>query len=496
MRTRRLIPVKKWNMMLLALTLLMIPAAGLAQDLPDFLSAVYTSAGEGLEQGAMQAMAAMDRELTLEMIPSSGRIEEGQTICLAVKAGNPRPQETTVQIALDLPERLTVQPDTAWEAVLPQAELDPETGEIVPSETVFTREITLIPGGASETVEITAEMNMGTRFYRAKAELALCVPDVSAKAIVTDVTDGRVHPGDAFAYQIEVSNAGAAHKDVDVKLLLPAGVTAALPLPTGFVQTGNTLHGTVRAEAAGEQPTSAELSFPIHVEENVLDHDADALKLLAGALHVDDARVPLPRVEVCGAKISAALLCGKEELEAGETAALSIVVVNTGLAAADVKLSCVLPQGLTLHSDEEKAPEEAETRTPPEETIPAVAAQEAVRTLENRTLVYDVHMDAAEETAGGVISSTQVIEIPVMAQVPQDDLSEMLLGATLAWSVDEAPAQLGEAVALRVHRGEFLGISDDEWSGLFWASMLMLAAIACLYAAARRDSRQEDLLYD
>jgi len=488
--------VKKWNMMLLALMLLALPAAGLAEDLPDFLSAVYTSVGEGLEQGAMQAMAAMDQELTLEMTPSSERIEEGQNIRLTVRAGNPRPQAASVKITLDLPERLTATPDTAWEAVLPAAEIDPETGMLKPSETVFTREIALTPGGDSETTEITAEMGMGTRFYRTKTALQLCVPDVSAEASVKDVTDGRVQPGDAFAYQIEITNAGSAPKNVDVKLLLPAGVTAAAPLPAGFAQTGNTLHGHVRAEAAGEKPSSAALTFPVRVADNALEDEKDALRLLAGALHVDGERVALPRVEVCGAKISAALLCSKEDLEVGETAALSVVVVNSGLAAADVRLSCVLPQGLTLQDDEEDTSEKAvlppEDHTGPAAAIPAVIAQEVTKTLENRTLVFDVHMDAARETDGGVISNTKVLEIPVTAYVPQENLSEMLMGATLAWSVDDAPAQLGEAVALRVHRGEFLGISDDEWGGLFWASVLMLAAVACLYAAARRNSRVED----
>ena len=90
--------MKTWNMMLLALMLLMLPAASLAEDLPDFLSAVYTSMGEGLEQGAMQAMAAMDQDLTLEMTLSSERVEEGQTIRLTVKAGNPRPQAAGVNI--------------------------------------------------------------------------------------------------------------------------------------------------------------------------------------------------------------------------------------------------------------------------------------------------------------------------------------------------------------------------------------------------------------
>ena len=490
--------MKKWNVMLLALALLMLPAAGLAEDLPDFLSAVYTSVGEGLEQGAMQAMAAMDQELTLEMTPSSERIEEGQSICLTIKAGNPRPKAESVKITLDLPQRLAAAPDTAWEAELPAAQIDPETGLLTPSETVFTREIALAPGGDSETAQMTAEMSMGTRFYRAKTELALCVPDVSAKAAVLDVKDGRVQPGDAFAYQVEIANAGTAAKDVDVKLLLPAGVTAAEPLPAGFTQTGNTLHGHVRAEAAGEKPGSAMLTFPVRVNENALANDADALRLLAGALHVDGKRVALPRVEVCSAKISAALMCSGDDLEAGEAAMLSVVVVNSGLAAADVKVSCVLPQGLVLQSDEKEDKDQDESadslqaRTEPDAAIPAVIAQEVTKTIENRTLAFDIHMDAAKETDGGVIANTKVLEIPVTAHVPQENLSEMLMGATLAWSVDDAPAQLGEAVALRVHSKEFLGISGDEWSGLFWASLLMLAAVVCLYAAARRDSRAED----
>lgn len=488
--------MKKWNMMLLALMLLMLPAASLAEDLPDFLSAVYTSMGEGLEQGAMQAMAAMDQELTLEMTLSSERIEEGQAVRLTVKAGNPRPQAAGVNITLDLPDRLAAAPDTAWEAELPAAEIDPETGLLTPSETVFTREIALTPGGDSETVQITAEMSMGTRFYRAKTELQLCVPDVSAKASVTGVTDQRVQPGDAFAYQVELVNAGSAPKNVDVKLLLPQGATAEEPLPSGFAQTGNTLHGHVRVEAAGEVPSCAVLSFPVRVSKNALEKENDALRLLAGALHVDNERVALPRVEACSAKISAALMCSKEELEAGEEATLSVVVVNSGLAEADVKVSCVLPQGLTLKNDEEEKVGSAvlppQDRTGPDAAIPAVIAQEVTKTLENRTLVFDLHMDAAKETDGGVISNTKVLEIPVMAHVTQENMSEMLLGATLAWSVDDAPAQLGEAVALRVHRNEFLGISAGEWSGLFWASVLMLAAIACLYAAARRDSKAED----
>ena len=184
--------MKKWNLMLLALAIMLLPAAGLAEDLPDFLSAVYTSASEGLQQGAVQAMAAMDQELTLEMTPSSERIEEGQMVSLTVRAGNPRPQTANVKITLELPERLKATPDMAWEAVLPAAEVDPQTGLLTPSETVFTREITLTPGGDSETVQIISEMSMGTRFYRTKTELALCVPDVHAKALNLTGASGSV----------------------------------------------------------------------------------------------------------------------------------------------------------------------------------------------------------------------------------------------------------------------------------------------------------------
>ena len=489
--------MKKWNMMMLVLALLALPATGMAQDLPDFLSAVYTGIGEGLEQGAMQAMAAMDQELTLELIPESGRIEEGQTVCLTVKAGNPRPQPEEVNIVLDLPERLTVTPDTAWTATLPAAEMHPETGELVPSQTLFTREITLVPGGESMQAEITAEMSMGTRFYRTKAPVALCVPDIKAEASVMDVSENRVQPGDAFAYQVSITNAGTASKDVTVELTLPEGVAAADPLPAGFTQEKNAVRGRVRAEAAGDTPGMAELCFPVTVAENVLEGEADARKLLSGALLVDGERVALPRVEVCGSKISAALMTDKENLEAGETAKLSMVVVNSGLAAADVKLSCVLPTGLTLHDEEED--EQSKAVVPPDEggtaagaKIPAVIAQEVSRTLENRTLVFDLHMEAARETDSGVIANTQVLEIPVIAEAPQDQLSEALLGTTMAWSVDDMPVQLGDAVAMRVVRDEFLGISKSEWNGIFWAGVLLLAAVACLYAAARRDSRTED----
>jgi len=327
--------------------------------------------------------------------------------------------------------------------------------------------------------------------------VALCVPDIGVEADVAEVSANRVQPGDAFVYQVSITNAGTASKDVTVELTLPDGVTAAESLPAGFMQEKNAIRGQMHAEAAGDTPGMAELCFPVTVAENVLEGEADARKLLSGALLVDGERVALPRVEVCGSKISAALMTDKENLEAGETAKLSMVVVNSGLAAADVKLSCVLPTGLTLHDEEEDA--QSKAVVPPDDDgtaagakIPAVIAQEVSRTLENRTLVFDLHMEAARETDSGVVANTQVLEIPVIAEAPQDQLSEALLGATMAWSVDDMPVQLGDAVAMRVVRDEFMGISKSEWNGIFWAGVLMLAAVACLYAAARRDSRTED----
>ena len=361
--------MKKWNMMMLVLAMLALPATGMAQDLPDFLSAVYTGMSEGLEQGAMQAMAAMDQELTLEMIPESERIEEGQTICLTVRAGNPRPQPAEVGIVLDLPERLTALPDVAWTATLPAAQMDSQTGALVPSQTLFTREITLVPGGESVQADITAEMSMGTRFYRAQAALALCVPDVRVSASIEGDRAGRLYPGDAFSYRIEVVNSGTAPKDVALEMILPEGVELMQALPTGFVVKNQTIQGTVRAEAAPadveEAPAAGMvIELPVCVKENALEGDADASRLMTGVLRADGERVPLPRVQVCGAKISAKLTADSEELKAGEEAKLRVVVVNAGLAPAAVQVSCVLPDGLTLadagDGDQEEESQEKE----------------------------------------------------------------------------------------------------------------------------------------
>ena len=484
--------MKKRNMIPLMLSLAMIPAAGTAQELPDFLSAVYAGIGEGLEQGTLQALAAMDRELTLELAPQSRRIEEGHTMLLTVKAGNPRPQAAPVTLTLSLPGRLTASPDCTWEAVLPEAKMDPQTGEIVPSETTFTREIVLAPGGVSESVDIHAEMSMGTRFYRTQTALELCVPDVSADISLEGTQRGRVQPGDSYAYVLDVKNDGTAPKDVRVELTLPEGVDAGM-LPAGFAQAKNVISGQVRAEAMAQ----LQLSFPVTATQDVLEGDGDALRLLSGALHIDGERVPLPRVEVCGPKISARLLPGSESMEAGEETTLSVVVVNAGLAAADVQVSCVLPEGLMLPGDQEATPGEAAVLPPkegaaPRVEVPGVPAAAVSFAEKSRMLVFDLHMDAARETADGIIANTQVLEIPVTARVPQDDLSEYLMGATLAWSVDEQQAQLGEAVVMRVHQGWFMGISKDEWNGVFWAGVLLMMAAVCLCAAARRNGTQED----
>lgn len=529
--------MKKLCMMTLAALILLWPAAVSAQGLPDFLSAVYDGIGEGLEAGVSQALASVDQELTLDVVPSQGRVEEGKTITLTVTAGNPRPQETTVQIELKLPERVAAAQDTTWEAVLEPAKLDTQTGAFVPSVTVFTREITLMPGGKSEQTAIEAEMSMGTRFYRASAPLDLCVADISANASAEGLTDGRLRPGDAFTYQIEVLNAGMAPKDVQVELILPDSVELGEELPASFVRAGSRISGQVRAEAAqldeaGAAASRAVITLPATISEQALDGDEDATRLLAGILRVDGERVPLPRIQVCGAKISAKLLADADSLEAGEEMKLRVVLVNSGLADADVRVSCVLPDGLTLVTGEEtdaketKTPEEDEQKedeaageaedeqqeeiaTPAQASLPpedrgtpdaaaviadeTEAAEPAMR-QENNTLIYDVHMDAASETDGGVTASTRVLEMQVKAEESLENVKERLVGATLAWTVDDGQAQLGEAVAMRVYSSGFLGIGSEEWSGIFWASLLLVVTVACLYAAVRADNSKDEYL--
>lgn len=498
--------MKKRNMLLLALLLALAPAAGSAQDLPELFGDVYESIGEGLTQGAALAADSLGEELTLSLATDSARVEEGKTVVLTVTAGNPLPREVGVGVTLELPERLRASEETAWEATLAPAQLNEETGELTPSVTTFTRELTLLPGGGSEQIVIGSELEMGTRFYRAQTPLALCVPDVSVIAGVDGAQNRRMQPGDAFAYRIEIVNAGDAPKDVTVEMVLPQDVTLTEKLPEGFAQAGSVIRGQVHAQAAeGETPGSVLLTLPAVIAQNALEGDEDAHKLIAGTLRVDGERVPLERIEVCDAKINARLLANTERLEAGEETTLSVVVVNSGLAAADVRLSCMLPEGLSLPDtqDEQEEATAAEVQAAPTNggdgnlpmtgtAVPGEPQAALVMTRQDRTLMFDLHMDAASEEADGVIACTRVIEIPVVADAPQDSLSEQVIGASLAWSVGEEPMQLGEAVAMRVVRPEFLGMSRADWNGVFWASVLLLVTVLCLYAAVRRESKEED----
>ena len=497
--------MKKRNMLLLALLLALAPAAGSAQDLPELFGDVYESIGEGLAQGAGLAADSLGEELTLSLATDSARVEEGKTVVLTVTAGNPLAREVSVGVTLELPERLRASEETAWEATLAPAQLNEETGELTPSVTTFTRELTLLPGGGSEQAVIGSELEMGTRFYRAQTPLALCVSDVSVIVGVDGADNHRMQPGDAFAYRIEIANAGDAPKDVTVEMVLPQDVTLTAQLPEGFAQAGSVIRGQVHAQAAeGETASSAVITLPAVISQNALEGDEDAHKLIAGTLRVDGERVPLERIEVCDAKINARLLADTERLEAGEETKLSVVVVNSGLAAADVRLSCMLPEGLSLATteDEQEEATAAETQAVPTDggdnlpmtgtAVPGEPQAAPVMTRQDRTLLFDVHMDAASEEADGVIASTRVIEIPVVADAPQDNLGEQLVGASLAWSVGEDPMQLGEAVAMSVVRPEFLGMSRADWNGVFWASVLLVVTVLCLYAAVRRESKEED----
>ena len=348
--------MKKICLIVLAAVCLLLPAAGMAQGLPDFIQAVQTGLSEGLAVGAAQTAAAMDKDLTLEISAQESRVEEGQTVVVTVTAQNPRPVDAEVSLTLALPERLALDAgqQNAWEATLPAAQMD-ETGTLQPSTTTFTRNLTLMPGGKSEQTTLSAEMNVGTRFYRAKMPMQLCVADVSAIAAVQGGKAGRANIGDTLVYALEIRNAGAADKNVPVDLVLPMGVELVSELPEGFTQSERRVTGEVCARAAENgEPTSMTLTWVVKAADNALDGDADAMRLLTGTLRVDGKRVAVPRIQLCGARISARLLPQAESLEAGEEMALNVVVVNAGLAAADVRVSCVLPEGISLVTEEQK----------------------------------------------------------------------------------------------------------------------------------------------
>ena len=489
--------MKKWCMMILAALCLMIPVVGSAQGLPDFLQAVQSGLSEGLAAGS----AAMEKDLALSMTLTDSRVEEGKDVTLVIRAENPRPAETDVSLTLNLPERLAAQAGDAltWDAALPAAEMD-ESGAFVPSVTTFTRVLTLMPGGESEQGTVTAEMNVGSRFYRESLPIALCVADISVKAGVEGAKDGRVTVGEALTYVVEVVNAGTAEKNVPFELILPADVTLEGELPEGFVLSQRQIRGEVNAAAATEDGAAvATLTFPMRINEDALAEDEDAMRLLTGALRVDGKRIALPRVQLCGAKISAKLLPQADSLKAGEEMALRVVLVNSGLAAADVQVSCVLPEGLSLVKAEqtEATAGEADKALPPDDSddkpveAEAVLADEATLTepeirQENDTIVFALHMDAAGEEA-----NTRVVTLHVRADEPQENIKERLLGATLAWQIDAGETRLGEAACVRVYRPMVLGLTKDEWMGIFWAGLLLVVTVSCLFAAFNSDNKRE-----
>lgn len=471
--------------------------------------AAAQEAGE-VEPAMARQPAAQSADLTLRIEAAQGRLDEGQALTVTVVAGNPLPSDVPVTLTLALPERLTCAQETAWEAVLPAAGMDKD-GNAIPSETAFTREVTLAMGGEGEQAALQVEMGMGARFYRAQTEIELCVSDVRVTAAAEGVADGRVQPGDAFAYRIEIANAGAASRDVPLELILPDGLSLAGELPEGFVLSGRSVSGTVTAKAARRAgktllPSADALTIPVQVDADALKDDEDALRLLSGVLRADGERLPMPRVQVCGAQITARLIPEADSLEAGAQMNLRIVVANTGLAPADVRVSCMLPRGLTLADgarEEESTPGEGAKVFPPEDGDAQAAAmltEEAEMPVleaspENGTLIYALHMDGASETADGIVASTRVIDVRVQAEEPQQALRESLVGAALAWSTDDE-TRLAEAVAVRVYTPAFLGITMDEWGGIFWATLLLVVTVACLYAAVRVGDDKDDYCFD
>lgn len=254
------------------------------------------------------------------------------------------------------------------------------------------------------------------------------------------------------------------------------------------------------------------LTFPMTIREDALAEDEDALRLLSGVLRVDGQRIALPRVQLCGPKISAKLLPQTDNLKAGEETALRVVLVNAGMAEADVRVSCMLPEGISLVTapkpqqdteakeggDNAEAEEEAPKAVAPEqddgsadaEAVLADGAEQLVDEpeirQENGRIVFDLHMDAAGEEA-----YTRVVTLRVRADEPQENIKERLLGTTLAWQIDAGETQLGEAACVRVYRPMVLGLTKDEWMGIFWAGLLLVVTVSCLFAAFNSDNKRE-----
>ena len=235
------------------------------------------------------------------------------------------------------------------------------------------------------------------------------------------------------------------------------------------------------------------IRVPVRVADTALDGDADAIRLLSGVLHANGKNVAVPRMLVCGPKISAKLSADKLSLDAGEETTLRVALANSGLAAADVKVSCTLPEGLALTKETSTRAEGRDAEaTPGEAKLPAGGKDTPAMAAGAPQLAFDVHMEAAQQTADGVTAYTTVIDIPVTALAPQEKISEQLLGAALSWQVEDEPPQLAQAIAMKVRRPSFLGIEKDDWSGVFWASVLLMITVAGLCAAVKGERNKDD----
>ena len=525
--------MKKWSMIALAALCLALPARGGAQELPQLFEAVGEGLLEGLEEGAQMAAASLGEELTLELLPSKARIERGETVTLAIAAGNPRAVQTPVRFELRLPQQLASDEALVFEAVLPPAQINEETGVLEPSRTVIERRIAIASGEESGAAQMECEMSMGTRFYRAAAQIAVCLPDISVSAQALGTDEGRLQPGDSFTYRVEIANAGMAAKQMEIEMILPHGMELCGALPEGLAAGGQRIAGRVTAKAAETEPSVTALDVPVRVSETALDGDADAQAVLGGVLRADGAHIAMPRVQVVAPRVSARLIPAQQSLALGETMEMEILVVNAGLAAADVELTCLLPEALELAAPQERArratqgeaerdadeADEEDDNQDDEEDAPvavqlpgggdgaagaaisvdADAAAEpviAVRQAGDGTIVYALHMDAAQETEEGVSAAAASIPLRVRAKAGQEEeAGEQLVGASLMCSTAGEPGRMSEAAVIRLYSRGFLGLRGEEWNALFWAALLMAATIVCLYAATRPE-KKEDYVFD
>ena len=488
-------------MFFLCALLPLLPLSATAESLPEVLSAVSQGLNEGLKEGMLQLNTA-DQDLSLTLSAKDVRLEEGQAMQLTLTAGNPYPQPADVTFTLDLPGRLSCTQPLTWQAQLEAAKTDPATGKLVPSVAVFTRVVTLTPdSGDGEQVELCAEMGMGARFYRAKTTLELCVPRISSSAALGSADDNRIEPGDAFALDIAVANDGTAPKDAAISYHLPDGISPEGALPSGFALRGRAISGIVRAEAA----SSVCVQLPLQADADALNGDADASRLVGGMLTVDGKRVDSPMLQIVGPLICAKLIPAQMSLEEGEMTDMTITVVNSGLAEADVELSCLLPQGLNVvdipaekakakdtqdaatdgEADEEIPPAAAaeDSGLPPSPDAQAVMSESILRPelrAEDGALIYRLHMNAATQTDSGVAAAAKEIRLRVRADIPVENVGDRLLGASLAWRTDDGEAHLSEAATLRVHGDGFMGLSSSEWNGILLAALLMMVTICCL----------------